>query len=131
VTERAKYPKDIETRQGHLERNTRAQTATARIYDSKNKYVTTITLEKTSDNDGKQATFELPVVSHKDSATGAKGKIFKYRKFFTDYKVPDGKYRVEIESGLAGATGISVCKDVFVWIYGSMYYDMQNLRTNN
>ncbi|BFH18397.1 hypothetical protein M5X00_05385 [Paenibacillus alvei] len=101
-----------------------AQTATARIYDSNNKYVTTVTLEKTSDN-GKQATFELPVVSHKDSVTG---KTFKYRKYFTDYKAPDGKYRVEIESGPAGATGISVCKTVFVWIYGSMYDDVQNLR---
>ncbi|BFH18140.1 hypothetical protein J6TS7_38190 [Paenibacillus dendritiformis] len=101
------------------------QTATARIYDSKNRYVTTVTLEKTSDN-GKQATFELPFVSHKDSVTG---KTYKYRKFFTDYKAPDGKYRVEIQSGPAGATGISVCETVFVNIYGSMYDDVQNLRT--
>ncbi|WP_268627010.1 CARDB domain-containing protein [Paenibacillus alvei] len=102
-----------------------AQTATARIYDSNNNYVTAVSLEKTSDN-GKQATFELPFVSHKDSVTG---KSFKYRKFFTDYKAPDGKYRIEIESGPAGATGISVCQDVFVWIYGSMYDDVQNLKT--
>ncbi|MCY9757352.1 hypothetical protein M5X00_24300 [Paenibacillus alvei] len=102
-----------------------AQTATARIYDSNNKFITTVTLEKTSDN-GKQATFELPYVSHKDSVTG---KTLKFRKYFTDYKAPDGKYRIEIESGPAGATGITVCKTVYVRIYGSMYDDVQNLRT--
>lgn len=102
------------------------QTAVAYIYDTKNKLVSTVSLDKTNDN-GSQATFELPFVSHKDSVTG---KTFKFRKFFTDYKAPDGSYRVVIESGPAGATGISVCQTVNVRIYGSMYDDVQNLRTN-
>ncbi|WP_120465406.1 CARDB domain-containing protein [Paenibacillus aceti] len=101
------------------------QEATARIYDSAGKFVKRIDLDKTSD-DGKKATFEFPIKSYKDSVSG---KTYKERKFMTDYKAPDGIYKVVVETGPAGITGISSCKTFYVTIYGSMYEDVQNLGT--
>lgn len=102
------------------------QTASATIYDSAGKYVTTIQLDKTSD-DGRNATFELPVKSYTDPVTN---KTYNERKFLTDHTAPDGEYRIVVQSGTAGVTGISVCKTFYVTIYGSMYDDMQNLGVN-
>lgn len=99
------------------------QQATAKIYNSAGKYVSTVSLDKTYD-DGNTATFELPYKSYKDSVTG---KSYSERKFLTDPKAPDGKYRIEVQTGAAGITGISSCRTFYVTIYGSMYDDVQNL----
>ncbi|MNW32170.1 hypothetical protein D3C74_91060 [compost metagenome] len=99
------------------------QVATARIYDSAGKFVQKIDLDKTKDN-GKNATFEFPIKTYTDSVTG---KTYKERKFMTDYKAPDGVYKILVETGPAGITGLSTCKTFYVTIYGSMYDDVQNL----
>lgn len=96
----------------------------ATIYTKKGNRVKTIPLDKTSDN-GQQATFEFPIKEYEDKVVG---KTFKYRKFFTNPKWPDGEYRIRIETDGVGATGIKQCQDVKYTIYGSMFDDIQNLR---
>jgi hypothetical protein len=96
----------------------------AYIYDSKGKFVKTIELERTS-GDRNSATWELPEVTTKSTS----GKSYTDRKFFTDIDAPDGNYTIKIMSSTAGMTGLTVCTTKKVEIWGTMYDDVQNLKT--
>lgn len=97
---------------------------TATIYNSKGDPVKNVKLEKTS-GDRFNATWELP----EQTVTSESGKTYRDRKFYTNINDPDGKYTVKIYTGAAGMHNLIACKEITVQIYGSMYDDVQNLRS--
>ncbi|MEK5163192.1 CARDB domain-containing protein [Paenibacillus sp. FSL R5-0527] len=99
---------------------------TATIRDTKGRLVKVVKLEKTS-GDRNNATWELPEQEVKSES----GKVYKDRKFYTDINVPDGNYTITITTSRAGMHGLVSCVTKKVRIYGSMYDDVQNLRSDN
>ncbi|NOU80780.1 hypothetical protein GC101_18115 [Paenibacillus sp. LMG 31459] len=97
----------------------------AKIYDTRGNLVKTIQMEKTSGNNN-TATWELPVQTVRSDS----GKIYNDRKFFTAVNSPNGFYTIKIYSSDSGMTGLKVCFEKKIEIYGSMYDDVQNLKGN-
>lgn len=97
---------------------------TATITNSKGQLVKVVKLEKTG-GDRNHATWELP----EQTVTSSSGKTYRDRKFYTDIDDPDGDYTIQIVTGTAGMHKIVACETKKVRIYGSMYDDVQNLRT--
>ncbi|MDN4090920.1 CARDB domain-containing protein [Paenibacillus polymyxa] len=99
---------------------------TATIHDSKGNFVKSIKLERTG-GDRNHGTWELPLQTVKS----ASGQVYKDRKFYTGINVPDGEYTVKLTTSRAGMHGLVSCITKKVRIFGSMYDDVQNLRTVN
>ncbi|MEK3868175.1 CARDB domain-containing protein [Paenibacillus sp. FSL H7-0716] len=97
----------------------------AMVYDTRGTLVKTIKMEKTSGNNN-TATWELPIQSVKSDS----GKVYNDRKFFTAVNSPNGSYTIKVYSSESGMTGLKVCFEKKVEIWGSMYDDVQNLKSN-
>lgn len=83
-----------------------------------------IKLEKTG-GDRDSATWEFPEVTNRSES----GKVYKDRKYLTSVNAADGNYKVVVSTSGAGMNGLTVCMTKQVEIWGSMYDDVQNLRS--
>ncbi|BFH18238.1 hypothetical protein J6TS7_20760 [Paenibacillus dendritiformis] len=91
----------------------------ALVYNTKGNLMKRIEMEKTG-----TTTWELP----RESYTFSTGEKIVERKVYTDEKWPDGAFTVRIMADLPNSrTGLSVCEPITLYIYGSMYDDLQNV----
>jgi|GEM_PF-1097927 len=91
----------------------------AEFWDTKNRYIGSEILEKTSGNNT-TGTWQLPLKAHKTEL----GKTIHERKHYIAPSTTDGEYKVKITTRYQGASGeLTVCNTKSVRVFGTMYDD--------